>query len=205
MKRLAELTVAGVCVTSMAASMFVALGAQAQKSSIQHISKQEVAGALETAGFKTMGGVAAEQMLKVPLNSKMVIGEKSSAIKNPYAGDKQAWEQGKKLYVALNCAVCHGIKGGGGQAGIALNNGHWPFGDKPAEVYLSISHGLPKGMPAWGDALPPQLIWELVTYVKTLPGIELSHPKQAPAALANKARQAPVIRNFGYPASSGQP
>lgn len=203
MKRLMELTVTGVCAASLAASMAWAINARAQ-SAIMQAKPEEVANALKAAGFKTMNGEATAAMLKAPLNHHIVIGAKPTPIKNPYAGDKEAWAQGRKLYVALNCSVCHGLRGGGGQAGIVLNNGHWPFGTQPAAVYLSISHGLPKGMPAWGNALPPQLIWELVTYVKTLPGVQLSHPKQAPANLENKSRQAPVVRNFGYSTSGGK-
>lgn len=204
MRRFTEFTVAGVCAASLAASMAVVLGAHAQ-SAIQQVKPQQVADALKAAGFKPMTGEMEGQMLKVPVNRHNIIGAKPPEIKNPYAGDKQAWAQGKKLYESLNCAVCHGQQGGGGQ-GVPLSLGHWKYGEEAANVYLDISHGRPKGMPAWGNALPPQLIWYLVTYVKTLPLPESQKPgppPKTPISLQNKSRQAPITRNFGYPPSSG--
>lgn len=200
MKRLRELTVAGVCVTSMAASMSVTLAARAQDT-IHQISAQEVAKALKQSGIQPMTGAMASRMLTVPVDRHNVIGQKPKPIKNPYAGDKQAWADGKKLYKTLNCAVCHGLKGGGGQ-GEQLNNGQWRYGGKPADLYLSISHGRPKGMPAWGNALPPEAIWWLVTYVETLPSNHPNHPHKTPISLENKSRQAPIIRTAPPKSSS---
>lgn len=206
MRRFTEIAVVGVGALSLAASMAVALGAAAQ-GAIQQVKPEQVANALKEAGFKSMTGSAAAQMLKVPVNRHNIIGTAPPELKNPYAGNKQAWAQGRKLYVALNCAVCHGQQGGGGQ-GVPLSLGHWKYGEAPADVYLDISHGRPKGMPAWGNALPPQLIWYLVTYVRTLPlppSQKPGPPPKTPISLENKSRQAPVTRNFGYPAKSGAP
>jgi cytochrome c oxidase cbb3-type subunit 3 len=88
-------------------------------------------------------------------------------MKNPYQGDRNAWMQGKKLFTAMNCAGCH-APGGGGGMGPALSDDVWIYGGSPGDIYLSILHGRPNGMPQWGTALPPKAIWELVTYVETL-------------------------------------
>lgn len=87
--------------------------------------------------------------------------------KNPYAGDPSAVMEGEKLFRAMNCNGCH-APGAGGGMGPALSDDVWIYGSTPGQIYLTIMHGRPNGMPAWGSTLPPQAIWALVTYIKTL-------------------------------------
>ncbi len=117
-----------------------------------------------------------DQLLKVP-DSHIEITPQDPNIKNPYAGDPHAVATGRKLFHSLNCVGCHAPEGGGGM-GPPLSDNHWRFGGKPENIYMSIAQGRSKGMPAWGGALPPQAIWELVTYVKTLS--KKSQPRQQP-------------------------
>ncbi|HJP97272.1 MAG TPA: c-type cytochrome [Rhodanobacteraceae bacterium] len=107
----------------------------------------------------------AEQLQHTPV-SGIHIGVPAQ-MKNPYEGDRDAWMQGKKLFNALNCAGCHSAGGGGGM-GPALSDNVWIYGGSPGQIYLSILHGRPNGMPQWGTVLPPKSIWQLVTYVETL-------------------------------------
>lgn len=116
----------------------------------------------------------AAQLQRVPV-SGLHIGPPSH-MKNPYEGDKQAWMQGKKLFKAMNCSGCH-APGGGGGMGPPLSDNHWIYGGSPGQIYLSILHGRPNGMPQWGTTLPPQAIWELVTYVETLSHSNPAEPK----------------------------
>lgn len=88
-------------------------------------------------------------------------------MKNPYEGNRYAWMQGKKLFKALNCDECHSPGGGGGM-GPPLSDNVWIYGGAPGQIYLSILHGRPNGMPQWGTVLPSKSIWQLVTYVETL-------------------------------------
>ncbi|HXS72561.1 MAG TPA: c-type cytochrome [Rhodanobacteraceae bacterium] len=105
------------------------------------------------------------QLQRVPV-SGLHIGQPGQ-VKNPYEGNKNAWMEGKKLFNSLNCAGCH-APGGGGGMGPALSDKVWIYGNDPADIYLTIEHGRPNGMPQWGTTLPPQAIWALVTYVETL-------------------------------------
>ncbi|HXY29588.1 MAG TPA: c-type cytochrome [Gemmatimonadaceae bacterium] len=89
------------------------------------------------------------------------------SVRNPREGDPNAVAQGAKLFVAYNCADCHGA-GGSGAMGPALNDGRWHFGGSAAEVYESIAEGRPDGMPSWGGRLPDDQIWALVSYVRSL-------------------------------------
>lgn len=107
----------------------------------------------------------ASQLQRVPV-SGLLMGPPAQ-MKNPYAGNREAWMEGKKLFTSLNCAGCH-APGGGGGMGPALSDKDWIYGGSPGEIYLSILHGRPNGMPQWGTVLPPSAIWALVTYVQTL-------------------------------------
>lgn len=92
-------------------------------------------------------------------------------IDNPYAGDEEAIAAGERHFAAFNCAGCHAPLGGGGM-GPPLSDEKWIYGGEPAQIFLSIMHGRPDGMPAWSSMLPEQTVWELVAYVDTLDEIE---------------------------------
>jgi cytochrome c oxidase cbb3-type subunit III len=87
-------------------------------------------------------------------------------IPNPFEGDRQAYQAGQRLYDWMNCSGCH-FAGGGG-IGPPLMDDDWIYGGKPAQIYDSIASGRANGMPAYGDKLPADQIWHIVTYVMTL-------------------------------------
>lgn len=93
----------------------------------------------------------------------------ASTVKNPDAGDGTAVALGRTLFVALNCADCHGFNAEGAM-GPSLTDKYWRYGGTPAAIYKSIYEGRPQGMPAWGKALPPKDIWQLVAYIESLGG-----------------------------------
>ncbi len=68
----------------------------------------------------------------------------------------------------MNCDGCHG-GGAVGWAAPSLADGRWRYGGADQEIFQSIYYGRPKGMPAFGGALPPDAIWMLVTYLQQLP------------------------------------
>lgn len=90
-----------------------------------------------------------------------------SALTNPYEGDARAAGDGGKLFVAYNCADCHGAEGSGAM-GPSLQDGRWHFGGSAAAVFQSIYEGRPDGMPSWGGRISDDQIWRLVTYVRGL-------------------------------------
>ena len=92
-------------------------------------------------------------------------------IVNPYSGDPEAVEAGRRHFNAFNCSGCHAPLGGGGM-GPPLTDDNWIFGDNPAAWYLVIMHGAPEGMPAFGSMLPRRTAWELVAYIDTLRDID---------------------------------
>lgn len=99
---------------------------------------------------------------------------------NPYGDSPAAVADGKRLFTAMNCAGCHGYTGAGGM-GPPLNDHDWRYGGAPAQIYKSLYEGRPKGMPAWGHALPADQLWKLTAFVSSLGGGVA--PKDAVAAL----------------------
>ncbi len=88
---------------------------------------------------------------------------------NPLAGNAAAIEDGHRLFIAMNCAGCHGYDAKGNM-GPDLTDAYWRYGGVPSSIYNSIYAGRPQGMPAWGQALPAQDIWKIVAYVQSLGG-----------------------------------
>jgi cytochrome c oxidase cbb3-type subunit 3 len=93
----------------------------------------------------------------------------SADVPNPYEGSAQAEQQGKSLFISMNCAGCHGYGAKGGM-GPNLTDAYWRYGGVPAMIFNSIYEGRPQGMPAWNPALPTQEIWKIVAYIETLGG-----------------------------------
>lgn len=90
----------------------------------------------------------------------------AAGITNPQAS---AVQEGRQLFVKLNCADCHGFTAKGAM-GPSLVDKYWRYGGTPAQIYKSIYEGRPKGMPAWGTALSSNDIWQLVAYIESLGG-----------------------------------
>ena len=101
---------------------------------------------------------------------------------NPLANDPAAIEAGKQAYIAL-CSQCHGTEGRGqGPDAVGLNPQPADFTDQErmqdnADDYLlwRISEGgnfepYNSLMTAWGTLLSDQEIWELISYLRTIPG-----------------------------------
>jgi cytochrome c oxidase cbb3-type subunit 3 len=89
------------------------------------------------------------------------------AMANPYRNDADALRDGRHLFVSFNCSGCHGDHAGGGM-GPSLRDEDWIYGSEAADIFDSISEGRAHGMPAWGSMLPPQYVWQLVTYIQSL-------------------------------------
>ena len=83
---------------------------------------------------------------------------------NPYAGRRDAWLAGQKLFEA-NCAACHRQHGEGRGKALPLNTPE--VRTAPAgSVFRVLKNGsLVRGMPSFA-ALPEPERWQIVTYVQ---------------------------------------
>jgi cytochrome c oxidase cbb3-type subunit III len=86
---------------------------------------------------------------------------------NPYTGDTHAVAVGRQLFTGFNCAGCHSGYAGGGM-GPNLRDSVWIYGGSDVQLYSTITEGRPNGMPAWGGKIPPQQIWQIIAYIRTL-------------------------------------
>lgn len=76
------------------------------------------------------------------------------------------------------CAACH-KPDGSGLIGPNLTDAFWLHGNKPSEIYSTVSKGVAaKGMPTWGPLLGAEKVKMMAAYVTTLKGKNL--PGKAP-------------------------
>ena len=102
----------------------------------------------------------------------------AQAAKNPYAGQEEAAQEGKKLY-ARNCLSCHGEQGKGTGNVPSLVDGKLDS-VAPGEVFWFITRGdKDNGMPAWAS-LPAKQRWQIVTYVESLGTSQAAQEASAP-------------------------
>jgi cytochrome c oxidase cbb3-type subunit 3 len=92
------------------------------------------------------------------------------SMQGPYEGNAYAIAEGQRLYSQMNCVGCH-FHGGGG-IGPPLMDDFWLYGNQPAQVYQTIVEGRPNGMPSFGGKIPPQQVWQLVAYVRSMSGMQ---------------------------------
>lgn len=84
---------------------------------------------------------------------------------NPFAGSREAAEEGEKIYKA-NCQACHGEKGRGG-LGPNLTGKTWKYGGTDADLFATVSGGKPGGMPSWEGTLGAARIWNTIAYIRS--------------------------------------
>ena len=89
------------------------------------------------------------------------------ALRNPYTGQAAASRDGRRLFLMYNCVGCHGGRAGGGM-GPSLRDSAWAYGESDGDLYATIVEGRPGGMPTWGGRIPPDQIWKLIAYIRTL-------------------------------------
>jgi cytochrome c oxidase cbb3-type subunit III len=148
-----------------------------------------------------------EAIAAVPLGDIAGAGESSLALSvaNPYNGNAQAVQEGRDLFVKMNCAGCHGYDAKGAM-GPNLTDRYWRYGGVPVSVFKSIYEGRPQGMPAWSGALPPTEIWKLVSYIESLGGTDPTPEYQASLQGDRQGENvAPRIRHDAGPIAQPAP
>jgi cytochrome c oxidase cbb3-type subunit 3 len=116
--------------------------------------------------------------------------------KGPFDENSYGLSEGQRLFDWYNCTGCHSHGGGG--IGPALMDDQWIYGSDSANIYDTIAKGRPNGMPSFAGKIPPDQIWELTAYVRSLAGLT---PKTANSARADHLSTSPKTPSV----SSGEP
>lgn len=85
------------------------------------------------------------------------------------AGDKQAMEMGKRLYLTY-CMQCHGADARGAKGFPNLTDADWLYGGEPEQVKETIANGRMGVMPPHAQ-LGADTIKDLANYVRSLSGL----------------------------------
>jgi cytochrome c oxidase cbb3-type subunit 3 len=119
-----------------------------------------------------------------------------------FQGNAFELSEGKRLYTSFNCNGCHA--NGGGAMGPPLMDEKWIYGAEPAQIHETIIQGRPNGMPAFGGRIPDRQIWQLVAYVRSLPGLA---PKDAAPGRADhmQMKEPEQSQPERTPQNAGQP
>ena len=110
-----------------------------------------------------------------------------------YYNNADAVNTGKHLFQLYNCSGCH--SNGGGGMGPSLMDDEWIYGSRLEQIHQTLVEGRPNGMPAWGDKVPDQQLWQLAAYVRSLSlpqTLAAQHgdtPGQSPAPVPPEADQ----------------
>jgi mono/diheme cytochrome c family protein len=96
-------------------------------------------------------------------------------LKNPTELKANSIEQGKVLYHASDCALCHGKEGDG--KGFDARDAHMNVHDwrnaeynkkfEDGELYYAMANGKDR-MPAYGKRNTPNEIWLMVDYIRSM-------------------------------------
>jgi len=88
------------------------------------------------------------------------------AITNPKAGNPAAIKEGSSLFRG-NCSHCHGMNATGGGRGPDLTAGRWTHGSSDAEIFRTISQGVPgPEMPA--NSFEDSEAWSIIAYLRSV-------------------------------------
>jgi cytochrome c oxidase cbb3-type subunit 3 len=129
--------------------------------------------------------------------------EPTAEVLEAAAGDGGTVEAGAATFAA-NCAVCHGQRGEG-VVGPNLTDDAWIHGGDAMSIYGTVQSGvLARGMPAWGEQLPPRALLGAVAFVLSIRNTNVpGRPPEGPASGASPSESAPAPSTGALEAPSG--
>jgi cytochrome c oxidase cbb3-type subunit 3 len=85
------------------------------------------------------------------------------------AKDDAALKIGERLYASY-CTTCHGSDARGARGYPNLRDADWLYGGEPDAIKKTIMDGRQAAMPAWGEILKEEDVFNVVSYVEKLGG-----------------------------------
>jgi cytochrome c oxidase cbb3-type subunit 3 len=83
-----------------------------------------------------------------------------------YEGNVYQVAQGGRYFTWYGCGGCHGA---GAQGAANLGDRQSAHGGELNRVYTFIANGHSGRLAAYGDRIPPEQLWQLTAYVRSLP------------------------------------
>jgi cytochrome c oxidase cbb3-type subunit 3 len=130
-------------------------------------------GMKDRAWFRAAGlaALAAALFLLLPTTLQ------GQAKKNPLAGNPRAIHEGNSLF-RMYCSLCHGLDAHGGSRGPDLTRGSWTHGGTDADLFRTITGGVPGTLMPAND-LSPTETWEVIAWLRSLA------PNTPPGSIGN--------------------
>lgn len=88
------------------------------------------------------------------------------------AEDESALKIGERLYASY-CTTCHGSDARGARGFPNLRDDDWLYGGEPENIKTTLLNGRQGVMPAWGEILSSEEIFNVTSYVEKLSGREV--------------------------------
>jgi mono/diheme cytochrome c family protein len=136
-----------------------------------------------------LGGVTAQHTVG-PAQARMLLTLKRAAfwlkapkIKDPLPANGETVDAGQGVY-SNRCSVCHGAEGKATVLGASMYpqatdlTTRLAQGYSDAELYYLLWNGISHtGMPKWDTQLQPMQVWQLIHFMRTLPGASKPTPE----------------------------
>lgn len=138
-------------------------------------------GAIESPGQAYQSNLAVEHAAEA--ERARARGTIDDAMLSAIAKDPKTLAQGKEVFVST-CAPCH-KPDGGGNIGPNLTDSYWIHGNKPTDIYKTVTDGVPaKGMPTWTPVLGEERVEAVVAYVLSIANTNVPGGKSPQGELA---------------------
>ncbi len=87
--------------------------------------------------------------------------------RNPYTGNPDAIDEGRRLYLKTGCYACHGHEAEGA-VGPDLTDDVWVYKPTDATLFNTIQKGRAGTvMAAFGDQLGADQIWRIIAFIRS--------------------------------------
>src|SRR5579862_8560630 len=129
--------------------------------------------------------------LYFPVQIGVIYGQsvQEKPVTNPAAANSASINEGASLFRA-NCSPCHGLSAKGGGRGPDLTSGRWTHGSSDAEIFRTISQGVPgTQMPANG--FEDSETWAIIAYLRS------RTPSQHSKASGDAVKGKQIFENAG--------
>ncbi len=111
---------------------------------------------------RSLIGLAAAGLVAAASSAALSSAAEDGELKNPYLGQKEAIEEGKRIYRG-RCISCHRQMGGRGPNLFATKLTDEQF----LEVVTNGRYGARGQMPVFGLRMSPDEIWKVHAYIKS--------------------------------------